>query len=182
MALTQLPPDLPVPIDDGAADHLLGTRLPPITLGATNGELVALDAIVGRLVIYVYPMTGRPDVALPDGWEQIPGARGCTPQSCSFRDHYAELQALDAAVFGLSSQATDYQNEARTRLHLPFQLLSDVSLQLKSRMQLPTMTVAEMVLYKRLTLIVVDGEIRKVFYPVFPPDRNIDDVLDWLRQ
>jgi peroxiredoxin len=133
-------------------------------------------------VIYIYPMTGQPGVALPDGWDGIPGARGCTPQSCSFRDHFAELAALDTGVFGLSAQSSADQREARERLHLPFQLLSDPSLQLKRSLRLPTFTVAGMELYKRLTLIVSDGQIGKVFYPVFPPDRNADEVLAWLRR
>lgn len=181
MSLAELPTDLPVPVDDGGADHLTGRSLPDVSLTATNGDVVSLSAISGTVVIYVYPMTGRPDVALPDGWEQIPGARGCTPQSCSFRDHYAELQAVGASIFGLSCQSTDYQNEAKTRLHLPFQLLSDEALLLKAALSLPTMLVEGMELYKRLTLIAVDGEIVKVFYPVFPPDKNIDDVLAWLK-
>ena len=188
MSLDKLPDNLPVPVDDGGADHLEGTMLPKVTLRATNGEMITLDGIASRLAIYVYPMTGRPDRALPKNWEQIPGARGCTPQSCSFRDHYAELGALlstnveSTAVFGLSVQDTDYQNEARSRLHLPFQLLSDKAMQLKATLSLPTMVVAGMELYKRLTMIVENGRIVKVFYPVFPPDKNIDDVLAWLRQ
>lgn len=181
MSLDKLPDNLPVPADDGGADHLEGMMLPNTALLATNGKVVALDAISGRLVIYVYPMTGRPDKALPENWEQIPGARGCTPQSCSFRDHYAELGALKTAVFGLSVQDTDYQNEAKSRLHLPFQLLSDEGMQLKATLSLPTMAVAGMELYKRLTMIVENGRIIKVFYPVFPPDKNIDDVLAWLK-
>jgi peroxiredoxin len=136
----------------------------------------------GRWVIYIYPMTGRPDAFLPDGWDEIPGARGCTPQACSFRDHYAELKSLDSGVFGLSAQTTQDQREARDRLHLPFQLLSDSSLRLKDALRLPTFTVAGMELYKRLTLIAENGLIKKVFYPVFPPDRNAEDVLAWLRE
>jgi peroxiredoxin len=179
--LSELPQNLPRPIDDGAASHLTGATLPALQLGATDGGAVDLAALTGRVVIYVYPMTGRPGVPLPDGWEGIPGARGCTPQSCSFRDHYVELRALDTTVFGLSSQPSDYQREARDRLHLPFELLSDVSLQLKQLLKLPTFQAAGMELYKRLTLIACDGIIEKVFYPVFPPDRNADDVLMWLR-
>jgi peroxiredoxin len=150
-------------------------------LHATDGTAVNLAELKGRLVIYVYPMTGRPDVPLPDGWDGIPGARGCTPQSCGFRDHFGELKALGTGVFGLSAQTTQYQSEARERLHLPFHLLSDPALLLKGAMGLPTFTVAGMELFKRLTLIAEDGKIRKVFYPVFPPDRNADDVLLWLR-
>ena len=136
----------------------------------------------GRWVIYVYPMTGRPGVPLPDGWDGIPGARGCTPQSCNFRDHYSELKALNTGVFGLSTQHSEYQREARDRLHLPFELLSDSGLQLKDALRLPTFTVAGMELYKRLTLVTRDGHIEKVFYPVFPPDQNADQVLTWLRE
>lgn len=179
--LSQLPPDLPRPVDDGAAAHLEGACLPDVALPSTDGGFVNLSALGSRLVIYIYPMTGRPDVPSPDGWDGIPGARGCTPQSCSFRDHYRELKELGAGVFGLSAQTSEYQREARDRLHLPFQLLSDNALQLRSALRLPTFTVAGMELFKRLTLIAEDGKIRKVFYPVFPPDRNADDVLAWLR-
>jgi peroxiredoxin len=179
--LSQLPSELPRPIDDGAAAHLEGTFLPHVGLSATDGASVNLGVLKGRFVIYVYPMTGRPNVPLPDGWDGIPGARGCTPESCSFRDHYGELKALGVAVFGLSAQTSEYQREALDRLHLPFQLLSDNALQLKGALRLPTFTVAGMELFKRLTLITEESKIRKVFYPVFPPDRNVDDVLAWLR-
>jgi peroxiredoxin len=155
--------------------------LPAVVLPATDGASVDLSRIAGRVVIYVYPMTGRPGRALPEGWDGIPGARGCTPQSCAFRDHYAELKALNTAVFGLSTQDTDYQKEARDRLHLPFELLSDSGHRLKQLLRLPTFLVAGMELYKRLTLVVDDGRISKVFYPVFPPDQNAGDVLAWLR-
>jgi peroxiredoxin len=178
----ELPKDLPRPVDDGAASHLEGMALPKILLAATNGASVDLAGIQGRVVIYIYPMTGRPGVALPDSWDGIPGARGCTPQSCAFRDHYSELKSLDTSVFGLSAQTTDYQTEARDRLHLPFELLSDSELRLKQALGLPTFEVAGMELYKRLTLIAENGRIQKVFYPVFPPDGNANDVLAWLRQ
>jgi peroxiredoxin len=177
-----LPADLPVPVDDGAAAHLVGARLPDISLVSTDDANINLGESRGRWVIYVYPMTGRPGVPLPDGWNDIPGARGCTPQSCSFRDHYAELKALRTGVFGLSTQSSEYQREARDRLHLPFQFLSDSGLQLKDALQLPTFSVAGMELYKRLTLISFDGQIEKVFYPVFPPDQDADEVLGWLRE
>lgn len=177
-----LPPNLPKPTDDdGAAAHLSGMQLPDVTLPSTDGASINLRALKGRWVIYIYPMTGRPGVPLPDGWDGIPGARGCTPQSCSFRDHYTELQELGAGVLGLSTQSSDYQQEARDRLHLPFQLLSDSGLELKDALRLPTFTAAGMELYKRLTLIAENGMITKVFYPVFPPDRNADEVLAWLR-
>ena len=178
---TQLPKDLLAPLDDGAALHLLGSVLPDIALPSTDGSTVNLGQLSGRWVIYIYPMTGRPGVPLPDGWDAIPGAKGCTPESCRFRDHYSELQALNAAVFGLSAQTTEYQREARNRLHLPFQLLSDSNLRLKSVMRLPTFSAAGMEMFKRLTLIAHEGQIEKVFYPVFPPDRNADEVLAWLR-
>jgi peroxiredoxin len=180
--LSDLPADLPRPVDDGAAAHLEGMTLPSVTLAATNGASVDLSRLSGRVVIYVYPMTGRPGVPLPDGWEAIPGARGCTPQSCAFRDHHAELESLRTRVFGLSTQSSDYQREARERLHLPFELLSDSELRLKTLLRLPTFSAAGMELYKRLTLIAEDARIRKVFYPVFPPDRNAGDVVAWLRE
>ena len=180
--LTELPKDLPVPIDDGAAAHLEGMSLAKIALPSTDGGTVELASITGRFVIYIYPMTGRPGVPLPDGWDAIPGARGCTPQSCNFRDHHTELSALGVGVFGLSTQDTEYQREARDRLHLPLQLLSDSSLQLKNALRLPTFQVQGMELYKRLTLIIETGKIEKVFYPVFPPDKNAEEVLVWLKQ
>ena len=161
-------------------NHLEGTALPALTLPATNGAAVDLSRIPGRVVIYIYPMTRRPGVPPPEGWESIPGASGCTPQSCAFRDRYSELQALDTAVFGLSTQSTEYQREARERLHLPFELLSDSERRLKELLHLPTFTAAGMELYKRLTLVAVDGRIAKVFYPVVPPERNASDVLAWL--
>jgi peroxiredoxin len=178
----ELPKNLPVPLDDGAATHLKGMGLVKIALPSTDGGTVELASLTGRFVIYIYPMTGRPGVPLPDGWDAIPGARGCTPQSCSFRDHYKELNTLNTGVFGLSAQDTEYQREVRDRLHLPFQLLSDSSLQLKSAMHLPTFRVQGLELYKRLTLIIDTGKIEKVFYPVFPPDKNAEEVLAWLRQ
>jgi peroxiredoxin len=178
----QLPKDLPVPIDDGAAAHLPGLKLPNVSIVSTNGANINIRELKGRWVIYVYPMTGRPGVPLPDGWDGIPGARGCTPQSCSFRDHYAELKELHTGVFGLSAQSSEYQREARDRLHLPFELLSDSGLQLKDALRLPTFTVAGMELFKRLTLVTSDGIIEKVFYPVFPSDQNADEVLTWLRE
>ena len=144
---TELPKDLPRPQDDGAASHLQGMALPKISLTATNGAKIDLAGIRGWVVIYVYPMTGRPGVPLPDGWDGIPGARGCTPQSCAFRDHYSELQSLNAAVFGLSTQTTEYQKEAHDRLHLPFEMLSDSERRLKQLLRLPTFAVAGTELY-----------------------------------
>ena len=178
----ELPNDLPVPTDDGAADHLQGMRLPPVALASTAGETVDLSALPGRTVLYCYPMTGRPGGDLPRGWDEIPGARGCTPQSCSFRDHHAELQALGARVFGLSTQDTEYQSEAAGRLHLPFQLLSDAALGFAGALGFPTFEVEGTVLLKRLTLVIEDGRIEKVFYPVFPPDKSAAEVVEWLER
>jgi peroxiredoxin len=178
----ELPNELPVPTDDGAADHLQGMRLPPVALASTAGETVDLSALPGRTVVYCYPMTGRPGGNLPRGWDEIPGARGCTPQSCSFRDHHAELQALGARVFGLSTQDTEYQSEAAGRLHLPFQLLSDAALAFAGALGLPTFEVEGTVLLKRLTLVIEDGRIEKVFYPVFPPDKSATEVVEWLER
>ena len=181
--LLRLPGDLPVPADDGAASHLPGRAMPALRLPATDGRRVALDGLgSGRTVIYVYPMTGRPGVDLPPGWDDIPGARGCTPESCGFRDHHAELLAAGAQqVYGLSSQPSDYQAEAVDRLHLPFAMLSDERLALADALGLPTFSVDGMTLYRRLTMIVADGVIEHVFYPVFPPDQHAQEVLDWLR-
>lgn len=178
--LTTLPADLPVPTDDGAARHLEGRYLPALALPATDGRTVELSTLPGLQVIYIYPMTGRPGVPLPEGWDAIPGARGCTPQSCAFRDHHAELAALGAGVFGLSTQDRDYQREAATRLHLPFQLLSDSGLALRDALKLPVFQADGRTLYRRLTLIAEQARIVKVFYPVFPPDRNAADVVAWL--
>ncbi len=178
-----LPDNIPVPVDDGACDHLRrGMRLPSVPLRSTQDRLVDLASLTGRTVVYCYPRTGRPDQDLPQGWNEIPGARGCTPQSCAFRDHYQELQALGARVLGLSTQDTEYQREAVERLHLPFELLSDEHLALAHALRLPTFTVESMTLIKRLTLIITDGLIAKVFYPVFPPDKNAEEVISWLSQ
>ncbi|MBV8899658.1 MAG: peroxiredoxin [Verrucomicrobia bacterium] len=172
---------LPRPTDDGAARHLLGQRMAAVALPATDGRTIDLAVLPGRVVIYAYPRTGLPEGPNPEGWDAIPGARGCTPQSCAFKDHYHELRALGAsAVFGLSTQDTDYQREAATRLHLPFALLSDDQLRLTRAMNLPTFTVGTMTLLKRFTLIVQDGQVQRVFYPVFPPDQNAAEVVAWL--
>jgi peroxiredoxin len=179
--LYRLPPGLPVPQDDGACRHLPGTRLPPVELASTAGRRVDLSRFAGRTVLYCYPRTGRPDEEPPPGWDGIPGARGCTPQSCAFRDRYEELKRAGAArVFGLSTQDTAYQREAAERLQLPFELLSDEKLEFVRALRLPTFEVAGMVLVKRLTLVLRDGAIEHVFYPVFPPDRNAEQVALWL--
>jgi peroxiredoxin len=177
----ELPKGLPVPQDDGACTHLASMRLPSVSLLSTRGNQVDLSALPGRTVVYCYPRTGRPDQDLLPGWNDIPGARGCTPQSCAFRDHYEELRDLDVdAVFGLSTQDTDYQREAVERLHLPFALLSDAELKFAGALRLPTFDIAGMTLIKRLTLIVHEGTIERCFYPVFPPDANAADVIHWL--
>jgi peroxiredoxin len=180
--LTNLPQDLPIPVNDGACNHLLGMSLPSIALPSTQGEWVDLSAFSGRVVVYCYPMTGQPGIPLPDGWDAIPGARGCTPQSCAFRDHYQELNELGVSLFGLSTQSTDYQLEAKARLHLPFELLSDCELNLTNMLKLPMFEIEGKHLIKRVTLIIKEGKIIKVFYPVFPPDRNADEVIDWLKE
>jgi peroxiredoxin len=180
--LMQLPPDLPVPADDGAARHLAGLKVPDVALAATDGSSVNLSRLSGRTIVYAYPRTGEPGKPAIDGWDAIPGARGCTPQSCAFRDHHAALAELGVAqLFGLSTQDTDYQGEAVARLHLPFRLLSDADLRLARALNLPTFTIAGMTLLKRLTLVIDDGVITKVFYPVFPPDRNAEEVIAWLK-
>ena len=177
----ELPEDLPVPLDDGAARHLTGVKLPALALAATDGSQVDLSRLSGRTVVYVYPRTGRPNQPLPTGWDGIPGARGCTPQSCGFRDHFAEMRRLGVArLYGLSTQTTDYQREAVERLHLPFAILSDADFALTHALKLPTFEVDGMVLIKRMAWIVDDGTITHVFYPVFPPDKNAEDVTAWL--
>ena len=180
---TVLPADLPVPVADGAAAHLAGMRLPDIALPATDGSTVSLAALPGRTVVYAYPRTGEPGKAmLVHEWDQIPGARGCTPQSCAFRDHYADLKRAGAdRVFGLSTQSTAYQREMAERLHLPFPVLSDAELKLARAIKLPTFTAAGMTLLKRMALVIDDGVVAKVFYPVFPPDKNAAEVIAWLQ-
>jgi peroxiredoxin len=178
---TQLPPNLPVPTDDGACDHLPGTKLPEIALRSTGGGTVTLAKREGTTIVYCYPMSGVPGVPLPDGWDQIPGARGCTPQSCGFRDRHEQFKGLNVTVYGLSTQTSEYQKEFAARLHLPFELLSDAKLQFATALRLPTFEVDGRTLIKRLTLVLRDGAIRKVFYPVFPPDGHAAEVLVWLR-
>jgi len=177
-----LPKGLPRPIDDGHADHLLGTELPGISLPSTSGGVVDLASLSApRTVIYCYPMTGVPGTPLPDGWDTIPGARGCTPQTCGFRDHHQDLLRLHADVFGLSTQTINYQREMSERLHLPFEILSDHEFKLCDELRLPTFEVNGTRLLKRLTLIVHDGRVEHVFYPVFPPNESADEVLRWLQ-
>jgi peroxiredoxin len=177
-----LPKGLPVPVDDGAAAHLPGAALPDVTLRSTDDEDVRLAELgQHRLVLYVYPKTGRPGEADPPGWDATPGARGCTPQSCAFRDHHREFLDLGYSVAGLSAQEPEDQLEAAERLHLPFPLLADPALELARDLRLPTFDIAGLTLYKRLTLVVQEGRIVQVFYPVFPPNENAEAVLDWIR-
>jgi len=181
-SLASLPADLPVPADDGAAAHLAGARLPHVPLQATDGHTVDLAAIPGTVVVFAYPRTGRPgEPSLVDDWDQIPGARGCTPHTCGFRDLHAEFAALGARVLGLSTQDTAYQREMVERLHVPFPVLSDAGLALTRTLRLPTMDVAGQTLIKRIAWIARDGIIERVFYPVFPPDENAGEVLAALR-
>jgi peroxiredoxin len=181
--VTDLPPDLPAPVDDGACDHLPGLAMPSLRLPSTAGRLVDLDALIGpRTVIYCYPRTGVPGQPSPDGWDLIPGARGCTPQACGFRDHHQELAELGAEVYGLSTQTPAYQREMAARLHLPFEVLSDAGFALTDALRLPTFEAAGMRLIKRLTLIVRDGRIEHVCYPVFPPNESAAEVIDWLER
>jgi len=180
---TNLPSGIPVPQDDGAARHLTGMKLPDLALTATSGEAVNLAKLKGRTVVYIYPRTGVPGIDPPDGWDLIPGARGCTPQSCSFRDHFADLKRLGVAhLFGLSTQNTAYQQEAVDRLHLPFPILSDEKSALTKGLNLPTFTAAGMTLLKRMAWVIDDGVITKVFYPVFPPDKSAEEVVIWIQE
>lgn len=179
---THLPDDLPEPVDDGACDHLAGLPLPAVALLSTRGGQVALDALpAGRSVIFCYPMTGQPGVALPTGWDDIPGARGCTPQTCAFRDLHADFAAIGAGIYAVSTQEPIYQREMAERLHLPYPVLSDVAYVFTDALRLPTFRAADGPrLIRRLTMVVRDGRIEHVFYPVFPPDRSAEPVLDWL--
>jgi peroxiredoxin len=173
---------IPAPVDDGAAKHLMGAKIPPVALRATDGASVTLSALPGRVVLFGYPRTGEPgQIGLVDDWDMIPGARGCTPQTCAFRDLFKDLKAAGAQhVFGISTQVTEYQREMVERLHVPFQVLSDSDLAFARALNLPSMDVAGLTLIKRLALIIDDAKITHVFYPVFPPDRNAADVLEWL--
>jgi peroxiredoxin len=179
---SQLPDSLPIPEDDGESDHLLGMPIPDLALESTSSRHVSFSRLpAGRTIVYVYPMTGKPGVPLPDGWDEIPGARGCTPEACGFRDHFRELKNAGVEnVFGLSTQTTDYQTEVAERLHLPFELLSDTSEAFGQALKLPKFEIQGMTLYKRLTIVIRNGRIEKVFYPVFPPDTHAQSVLEWI--
>ena len=173
---------IPAPKTDVSLDHLNNYQIPEIKLQSTKGEFVNVGKLSGLSIIYIYPMTGQPNVALPKDWDEIPGARGCTPQSCSFRDNFSELKKLNVKnIFGLSSQTTDYQKELATRLHLPYAILSDEKLAFANALKLPTFKVDNMSLIKRITLILDDNKITKYFYPVFPPDENVNQVIAWLK-
>ena len=176
----ELPEGLPVPEDDGAADYLPGKQLSSVALKSTAGGVVDLSSLPGVTVAYCFPQMGQPDSEMPRGWDDSPGARGCTPQTCSFRDHDADLRALGAQVYGISAQDVAFQKNLAERLHLPFELLSDEDPILAEALSLPTFEVAGLRLLRRLTLIVADGRIQKVFYPVFPPDNNAEEVVQWL--
>ena len=181
--LNQLPANLPRPKDDGGARHLKGMALPDLELPSTGNRRVNLSTVSApRIVIYAYPMTGQPDRQLPQGWDDIPGARGCTPETCGFRDHHKDLAKLHTEVFGVSTQDTAYQQEMVKRLEVPFEVLSDEHMQLTRALKLPTFTVDGMTLLKRLTMVARGGRIEHVFYPVFPPDKHADEVIAWLRQ
>jgi len=180
-AFYTLPSNLPVPADDGAAKHLAGMRMPAITLTSTAGRRVNVsDLGPERTVIYCYPRTGAPGQPVPKGWDEVPGARGCTRESGSFRDHYPHLRNLNTQVFGLSTQTTKYQQEMVARLHLPFEVLSDSDFTLTNALRLPTFEFDKVRLLKRLTLVLSIGKIEKVFYPVFPPDQHAEEVIAWL--
>jgi peroxiredoxin len=181
VSLYQLPTDLPVPVDDGATDHLVGLEIPQLVLDSSEGP-VDLAALAAQLaVLYVYPATGVPGRPTPDGWNAIPGARGCTPQSCAFRDHAGELAELGAHVAGLSAQPLDQQIEFAQREHMPFPVIADPRLELGGALGLPTFEFGGVTLYKRVTLVLESGRVTQVFYPVFPPDHNAADVVAWLR-
>jgi peroxiredoxin len=181
---SSLPPDLPVPEDDGAADHLSGMTLPPLAL-TVAGQGGSFDlreaATLGTLVAFVYPRTGTPGQPLVPGWDDIPGARGCTPQSCAFRERHFALAGLGAIVVGVSAMDPREQAGFAEREQLPYALLNDGPLALRDQLGLPTFEVCGTTLYKRLTFVARAGRIEKVFYPVFPPDGNAAEVEGWLR-
>jgi len=174
---------IPAPKLDVSLEYLNNFIIPEIKLQSTSGDEIDLSKLIGLTIIYVYPMTGQPNVALPQGWDEIPGARGCTPQSCSFRDNFSELKNLNIKnIFGLSSQTTKYQKEMSERLHLPYSILSDEKLIFTNALKLPTFKIDNMNLIKRITLILNNNKIIKYFYPVFPPDQNVNEVISWLKK
>ncbi len=177
-----IPSDLPIPLDDGACEHLENMRIPNVSLWSTDDQEINLFSLPGWNVIFCYPMTGRPGVAIPEGWVQIPGAAGCTPQTCSYRDNHAELKRYGVGVYGISTQTSEAQKEASNRLGLPYLLLSDADHSFSSALKLPLLEVGGLKLIKRLTFILKDGVIKKCFYPVFPPDKNVVEVIAWLSE
>jgi len=181
LSVYQLPSDLPVPVDDGATDHLVGVEVPSLQLDSSQGLVDLAELGAGLAVLYIYPATGAPGRPSPDGWDAIPGARGCTPQSCAFRDHADELAGLGACVAGLSAQPLEEQIEFARREHMPFPVIADPALRLRDALALPTFEFESLTLYKRVTLVLEAGRVIRVFYPVFPPDRNAADVVAWLR-
>ena len=177
-----IPADLPIPLDDGACEHLKNKRIPNISLWSTDDQEINLFSLPDWNVIFCYPMTGRPGVSIPEGWVQIPGAAGCTPQACSYRDNHAELKRNGVGVYGISTQTSEAQKEASNRLGLPYPLLSDADHSFSSALKLPLLEVDGLKLIKRLTLILKDGVVIKCFYPVFPPDKNVVEVIAWLSE
>ncbi len=180
--ISSIPANLPIPSDDGACEHLENMLMPDVSLWSTDDQKINLSRLSGWNVIFCYPMTGRPGVAIPEGWVQIPGAAGCTPQACSYRDNHAELKRNGVGVYGISTQTSEAQKEASNRLGLPYPLLSDADHSLSSALKLPLLEVGGLKLIKRLTLIFKDGVIKKCFYPVFPSDKNVVEVIDWLSE
>ena len=178
--LSKLPEGLPIPVDDGACDHLLGSRIPNVTLKGVSDADIDIGSIGGTVVIFFYPMIGNPDSLPMNDWNEIPGARGCTPQSCSFRDNYTKFEGLGIQVIGISSQPLADQKEGSARLKLPFELLNDSQLELAKAMKLPTFEYDSSTYIKRLTIISQGGVVKKIFYPVFPPDKNVSDVVEWI--
>lgn len=177
-----IPTDLPIPLDDGACNHLENMQIPNAYLWSTDEQEINLSSLSGWSVIFCYPMTGRPNVPIPEGWVQIPGAAGCTPQACSYRDNHAELKRNGVSIYGISTQTSEAQKEASNRLGLPYPLLSDINHSFSSALKLPMLEVGGSKLIKRLTLILKDGVIKKCFYPVFPPDKNVVEVMAWLSE
>jgi peroxiredoxin len=175
------PMELSMPVDDGAADDLPGRVVPGASLSSTLGGRLDLREATRRLaVIYIYPRTDVPGAPPPEGWEEIPGAPGCTPQSRAFRDHVLELAAYGASVFGLSSQSLAEQCEFAQRERIPYPLLSDPGMQLAEALGLPTFEADGRRFYRRLTFLAHEQRIAKVFYPIFPPRQNASQILRWL--
>jgi len=182
MDLTKLPDDLPIPEDDGACNHLTNLTIPPISLYNQDGNLLRLNRLdTFRIVLYCYPMTGRPDRLLPPNWDSIPGARGCTPQTCDFRDNYDEIVSLNAIPIGVSTQTVDDLKEMVTRLGITYDVVSDINLRFATKLNLPTFTIKDKVFLKRTTLIIEKSVIKKVFYPIFPPNKHVNEIIKWLK-